>query len=114
MQIKLSIKEQGSKVDNFFKNNLNKNKYKHKIGMRRETSLAFRLKLNAWRIKYCPEIKCVCKQDISIKHLFIECQVMKQFLPEKYQSLINTENLEFNDWLIISKSLIQSNLDLNL
>ena len=112
--IKKSVKEMGSLVDKHMKMNMNRNMFKHKLGVRKDTSLAFRLMLNAWRTKYCHEVKCLCKKDISINHIMIECQQFKQYLPSNYKSLSNAKDLQFSDWLEIAKNLNKSSIEINL
>ena len=105
-----------SLVDKKMKMNLNKSKFdlRQKIGPRKETSLAFRLMLNSWRIKYCKDIKCICKKEITLHHLIIECQKMKQHLPTNYKNVTNLKELEFKNWLEIAEYFIKSTLDINL
>ena len=104
----------GSLVDKHMKMNMNRNMFKHKLGVRKDTSLAFRLMLNAWRTKYCYEVKCLCKKDISINHIMIECQQFKHYLPSKHKSFSDIKDLQFSDWLEIAKHLNKSSIEINL
>ena len=109
-----SVREMYSLIDKHFKSNFKKKKFKRRMGFRQITSLAFRLMLNSWRTKFCKEVKCLCQRDISIHHLFVECQNIKPFLPTKYQSIQSVKDLTFNDWLEISNELTKSDFNINI
>ena len=43
---------------------------------RKTSSLLLKFKLNIWRTKYVEDIKCVCKEDISINHMLYNCDFL--------------------------------------
>ena len=65
-----------------------------------DSSLAFKLMLNAWKTKYCYEMKLLCKKDISTNLIMIECQHIKHYLPSKHKSLAYIKDLQFSDWQV--------------
>ena len=46
------------------------------------TSLIHRFRLNAFRTKYCKNIKCACGNELSVKHLLKECPNVKRLIYE--------------------------------
>ena len=36
-------------------------------------SLIYRLRCNAWKTKYVPNVVCICSQQISVHHIIFEC-----------------------------------------
>lgn len=47
---------------------------------RKISSLICRLRLNAWKTKYCKNVVCICSMPISLNHVIFQCPAMKQFL----------------------------------
>ncbi len=41
----------------------------------------YRLRLNAFKTKFCKEIYCICGETISVDHLLLHCNEIKKILP---------------------------------
>jgi len=79
----------------------------YKIFSRHIISLAFRLYLNAWKTKYCKNVTCLCKNNISINHILKECTEIKKYLPPHVLN-IDHNSITFRDWINISCYLFKS------
>ena len=84
----LSYNEFKSKPKNFFKQKHSQIKLSILCMSRKSSRLLLRLRLNSWNTKYVKDVKCVCGEEITIKHLLLECH----FLQDLYlQSNIDTK-----------------------
>eukprot|EP00745_Piridium_sociabile_P029215 TRINITY_DN4763_c0_g2_i1.p1 TRINITY_DN4763_c0_g2~~TRINITY_DN4763_c0_g2_i1.p1 ORF type:complete len:255 (-),score=-4.74 TRINITY_DN4763_c0_g2_i1:332-1096(-) len=50
---------------------------------RQITSLVFRFRLNALRTKFVTNIHCMCGKPLSVNHLLVQCQRVKQLVLQK-------------------------------
>ena len=65
----------------FYDNCINSfKKYLLNSDNRNNISLLNRMRVNAWKTKYVKDIKCVCDKELSIEHIFSECNVIKTSL----------------------------------
>jgi ribonuclease HI len=44
--------------------------------------LIYKLRLNTWKTKFSREIKCICQNNINVKHLIYECPVLTNLYKE--------------------------------
>ena len=73
----LSYTEFKSKTKHFFKNKHKQVKSSILCMPRKSSRLLLRLRLNSWNTKYVKEVKCVCGEGITIKHLLHECNYLQ-------------------------------------
>ena len=66
------------------------------------SSLAHRLALNSLRTKYCQDVTCICKEKLTIEHLF-QCNGLK---PYSLPNWSNDKNYSF--WIKVAQCLIFS------
>ena len=90
----LSYNEFKSKTKNFFKQKLSQIKSSILCMSRNSSRLLLRLRLNSWNIKYVKDVKCVCGEEITIKHyylnaIFYKIYIFKVILIQKFFSDIN-------------------------
>jgi hypothetical protein len=52
-----------------------------------------KLRINSWNTKFAKDVTRVCNSKISIKHILLECPVLKQSFREK-NIFITAENIE--------------------
>ena len=63
------------------------------------TSLVYRFRLNALRTKFCKNIKCICENQLSVKHLFVDCPKVKQLFDKTSLKLRLLKKNSFEDIL---------------
>lgn len=109
IDLSLSVSEMNSIIKNKFKSKFTFNCHFHDhCGISRSlVGLAYRIYLNSIRTKYCVNVKCVCNEHISIKHLLSECNIIRLLLPENLLHL-SGDSLTFEESLNLAKVLIFS------
>ena len=70
--------------------------------------LANRLKLNAWKTKYCKNINCLCDNALTVQHLLYECHAFDNILSDKCKRPFSMNSLDIDMWLKLAKFLLQS------
>ena len=71
---------------------------------RKSSRLLLRLRLNSWNTKYVKDVKCVCGEEITIKHLLLECH----FLQDLYlQSNIDTKVFSDVNFLLYDDKIFE-------
>ena len=56
--------------------------------------LVHKLRLNTWNTKYSRDITCICKENISIRHLLFECSILTQAYKEQNIFTKNTDSVD--------------------
>ena len=109
IDLSLSVSEMNNIIKNKFKSKFTFNCHFHDhCGISRSlVGLAYRIYLNSIRTKYCVNVKCVCNEHISIKHLLSECNIIRLLLPENLLHL-SGDSLTFEESLNLAKVLIFS------
>ena len=70
---------------------------------RKNSILLLKFRLNVWRTKYVDGIKCLCKEDISVEHIFYNCEITKTLYQQNNIQLDTTKDIKeiLNDEKII-------------
>jgi ribonuclease HI len=74
----------------FIMSNFNSNAHEVLNCPRHISKIIYKLRLNSWNTKFSKDVKCLCNENISVRHLLIHCPIIKNQLKDK-NILINPE-----------------------
>ena len=73
----------------------------------------YKLRLNSWNTKYSQNVTCVCKNNLSVKHILLECPITRELFQKNGYDLnaySNVRDILHNTDVItnIVKSIVHS------
>ena len=111
IDVPYSLKEKYNIIGKKYKVNVQKSNILElaKGYSRRISSLAYRLYLNAWSTKFCPEIMCTCNEKITLNHIMFHCRNLTQL--QKLVNVKDTSEIDFKTWLNISVAIMDTTIE---
>ena len=101
--IPVSLNELKSKIKSNLKPKRNESHIDILSLPRKNSILLLKFRLNVWRTKYVDGIKCLCKEDFSVEHIFYNCEITKTLYQQNNIQLDTTKDIKeiLNDEKII-------------
>ena len=92
--LNLNFSELKSKIKSKLNPKLEKNTIDTLSLPRKVSKLLLKLRLNVWKTKYVEDIKCICKENITIDHILCKCEFMKNLYEQNNIIIDSTKDIK--------------------